>query len=71
MKTVLITGVTGQDGSLMVDFLLKNTDAIILGATRRLSVPNHKNIAHLKNNPRFKLIELDVTDQVNTATVFQ
>ena len=50
MKTVLITGVTGQDGSLMVDFLLKNTDAIILGATRRLSVPNHKNIAHLKNN---------------------
>ena len=71
MKTVLITGVTGQDGSLMVDFLLKNTDAIILGATRRLSVPNHKNIAHLKNNPRFKLIELDVTDQVNTEKVIQ
>jgi GDP-D-mannose dehydratase len=35
MKTALITGVTGQDGSLMVDFLLKNTDVIILGAIRR------------------------------------
>ena len=70
-KTVVITGVTGQDGSHMVDFLLKNTDAIILGATRRLSVPNHRNIAHLKNNPRFKLIELDVTDQLNTEKVIQ
>jgi GDPmannose 4,6-dehydratase len=71
MKKIIVTGVTGQDGSLMVDFLLKNTDAIILGAIRRLSVPNHKNITHLKNNPRFKLIELDVTDQVNTERVIK
>lgn len=71
MKKIIVTGVTGQDGSLMVDFLLKNTDMIILGGTRRLSVPNHKNIAHLKTNPRFKLIELDITDQVNTEKVIQ
>ena len=30
MKTVIITGVTGQDGSHMVDFLLKNTDYKII-----------------------------------------
>lgn len=71
MKKVIVTGVTGQDGSLMVDFLLKNTDLNILGAARRLSVPNHKNIAHLKNEPRFKLIELDVSDQVNVEKVIQ
>ena len=44
MKKVIITGVTGQDGSYMADFLLENTDYEVYGAIRRLSVPNHKNI---------------------------
>ena len=43
-KKVLITGVSGQDGSNMVRFLLKNTDYEIYGAIRRLSVTNHENI---------------------------
>ena len=47
-KTVVITGVTGQDGSHMVDFLLKNTDYLIFGGVRRLSVYNHENIKHIK-----------------------
>jgi len=60
-KVVFITGVTGQDGSLMVDFLLKNTDYIIFGGVRRLSVYNHKNICHVKSD-RFHLINFDLTD---------
>ena len=60
-KKVLITGVTGMDGSNMVDYLLKNTEDIVIGGARRLSVKNHKNIEHLKDEPRFKLIDLDVT----------
>ena len=64
MKKVLITGTTGQDGSLMVDYLLDNFEDIeIYGAHRRLSVPNHKNIEHLLNNPRFKKVEINVADQ--------
>jgi len=59
---VLITGVTGQDGSLMADYLLKNTGAEVVGGVRRLSVPNHANIEHLKGNSRFRLVSLDVTD---------
>ena len=59
---VLITGVTGQDGSNMVRYLLENTNHIIYGAVRRLSVSNHENIGDI-NNPRFKLIMLDITDQ--------
>lgn len=59
---VIVTGVTGQDGSYMVDYLLKNTDYDIYGAIRRLSVDNHQNIQHVKNNPRFKLIEMDLGD---------
>jgi GDPmannose 4,6-dehydratase len=60
-KTVVITGVTGQDGSHMVDFLLKNTDLLIFGGVRRLSVYNHKNIKHI-NSDRFHLINFDLTD---------
>jgi GDPmannose 4,6-dehydratase len=64
MKKVLITGITGQDGSLMADFLLKNfSDIEVYGAHRRLSVPNHENIKQLVSNPRFKKIEINVADQ--------
>lgn len=71
MKKVIITGVTGQDGSFMADYLLKNTDHTIIAGARRLSVTNHKNIEHLKNNPRFKLIDLDVTDPQNVEDVIR
>ncbi len=60
-KTVVITGVTGQDGSHMADFLLKNTDYLIFGGVRRLSVYNHENIKHI-NSDRFYLINFDLTD---------
>lgn len=60
-KAVVITGVTGQDGSHMVDFLLKNTDLLIFGGVRRLSVYNHENIRHI-NSDRFHLINFDLTD---------
>lgn len=70
MKKVIITGVTGQDGSHMADYLLKNTNFQIFGAVRRLSVSNHKNINHILD-PRFKLIDLDISDpeSVNTAII--
>ena len=62
MKKIIVTGVTGQDGSHMVDYLLKNTHHIIYGTARRLSVKNHENILHLENEPRFKLINMDLND---------
>lgn len=62
MKKVIVTGVTGQDGSHMVDFLLKETSYKIYGSIRRLSVNNHENILHLEDEPRFQLIDLDLND---------
>ena len=62
MKKIIVTGVTGQDGSHMVDYLLKNTDHKIYGTARRLSVKNHENILHLENEERFKLLDLDLND---------
>lgn len=61
LKNVVISGVTGQDGSHMVDYLLKNTDYTIFGGVRRLSVYNHQNIKHI-NSDRFHLINFDLTD---------
>ena len=69
-KTVIITGVTGQDGSHMVDFLLKNTDYIIFGGVRRLSVYNHENIKHIKSD-RFHLINFDLTDSHAIARIVE
>ena len=60
-KSIIVTGVTGQDGSHMVDYLLANTDYEVFGCVRRLSVYNHKNISHI-NNERFHLINFDLTD---------
>ena len=69
MKKIIITGVTGQDGSHMVDYLINNTEHTIIGGVRRLSVKNHENIEHLLDNPRFFLIDLDVTDAENIDRV--
>jgi GDPmannose 4,6-dehydratase len=61
-KCIIVTGVTGQDGSFMVDYLLNNTkDYVIFGGVRRLSVYNHKNIKHI-NSDRFHLVNFDLTD---------
>ena len=62
MKKIIITGVTGQDGSHMVDYLLKKTSHKTYGAVRRLSVKNHENILHLEEEPRFELINMDLND---------
>jgi GDPmannose 4,6-dehydratase len=61
-KKVIITGVTGQDGSYMADLLLEETDYEIFGMVRRTSTKNYKNIEHLLNHSRFKLITGDLTD---------
>ena len=61
-KKVIITGVTGQDGSYMADFLLEETDYEIYGMVRRTSTKNYKNIEHLLSIPRFKIITGDLSD---------
>lgn len=69
-KSIIVTGVTGQDGSHMVDYLLLNTDYEIFGCVRRLSVYNHKNLSHVNNN-RFHLINFDLTDSHSIARIIE
>jgi GDPmannose 4,6-dehydratase len=70
-KVAFVTGVTGQDGSLMVDYLLKNTDHFVVGGARRLSIKNHENIRHLENNPRFKLVNFDLSDAHSISKIVE
>jgi len=61
MKTALITGVTGQDGSYLSEFLLRKNYKII-GVKRRTSVLSTSNIDHLYENPNFKLAYGNLND---------
>jgi GDPmannose 4,6-dehydratase len=60
MKTALLTGVTGQDGSYLSDFLLEKEYKVI-GLYRRTSSNNLHRISHLLHNPNFVLEEFDLT----------
>jgi len=62
MKTAIIYGVTGQDGSHLADLLLEK-GYIVYGVSRRTSTDNTTRISHLHDNNRFKLLEGDITDQ--------
>lgn len=62
MKNVIVTGISGQDGSYMVDYLLQNTNYNIFGTVRRSSKPDYSNFSHNSNNERLKLITLDLSD---------
>ena len=52
MKTALITGINGMDGSHLADFLLEK-DYIIYGMERRTSYPNRLNTKHLEGKVTF------------------
>jgi len=64
-KIIFVTGVTGQDGSHMVEYLLNNTNYFIVGGVRRLSTYNTVNFKNLINHPkkdRFLLTNFDLND---------
>ena len=67
MKKAIITGITGQDGAYLAEFLLKK-GYIVYGTFRRTSSVNFWRIEELgiQNHPNFHLIEYDLTDQSNT-----
>ena len=67
-KTALITGVTGQDGSFLAEFLLdKGYD--VHGTIRRSSVDFRERIAHLEGTPRFHLHYADLGDSMSLMQV--
>ncbi len=67
-KTALITGITGQDGSFLAEFLLdKGYD--VHGTIRRSSVDFRERIAHLEGHPKFHLHYADMGDSMSLLKV--
>lgn len=68
MKTALITGITGQDGSFLAELLLqKGYD--VHGTIRRSSVDFRERIAHLEGLPHFHLHYADLGDSMSLLQV--
>ena len=68
MKKALITGVTGQDGSFLSEFLL-GKGYEVHGTIRRSSVDFRERIAHLEGNPNFHLHYADLGDSLSLIQV--
>ncbi|HBB76171.1 MAG: GDP-mannose 4,6-dehydratase [Candidatus Levybacteria bacterium RIFOXYA1_FULL_41_10] len=60
MKKALITGITGQDGSYLAEFLLKKGYKVY-GLTRRTSTVNNERIEHIQD--QIELVQGDLLDQ--------
>ena len=75
MKKALITGITGQDGSYLAEFLL-NKDYEVHGIKRRTSLINTDRIDHLYQDPheqnrKFILHHGDLTDATSLIRIIQ
>lgn len=68
MKTALITGITGQDGSYLSEFLLEKGYQVH-GIVRRSSVDRKERIAHLESNPNFHIHYGDMTDSISLIKI--
>ncbi len=75
MKTALITGITGQDGAYLAEFLLSK-GYMVHGIKRRASLFNTDRVDHLYQDPheehvRFQLHHGDLTDSTNLIRIIQ
>ena len=68
MKSALITGITGQDGSYLSEFLLSKGYEVH-GIIRRSSVDYRERIAHLEGTPHFHLHYGDLSDSMGLIQV--
>lgn len=67
-RTALVTGISGQDGSYLAEFLLQKGYRVF-GLVRRLSAPNYDRIAHIL--PDITLLTGDMLDQSSLIEAIQ
>ena len=69
-KTALITGITGQDGSYLADFLLEQGYKVV-GMVRRSSTVNFDRIAHLQEIEALEIVQGDLLDQMSLIDILR
>jgi GDPmannose 4,6-dehydratase len=68
MPTALVTGVTGQDGSYLAEFLLEQGYRVI-GMVRRTSTINFDRIKHIQD--KIEIVQGDLLDQMSLISILQ
>ena len=68
MPTALVTGVTGQDGSYLAEFLLEQGYTVI-GMVRRTSTINFDRVRHIQD--RIEIVQGDLLDQMSVISLLQ
>jgi len=64
-RKIIITGVLGQDGANMSEYLLRDKNNLVYGMMRRSATPSFKNIKDFKDDKNFTLVSGDLTDEVS------
>ena len=68
MKKALITGITGQDGSYLAEFLLEKGYKVI-GMVRRSSTEPYDRIQHIRD--KVTLVQADLIDQLSMINLIE
>jgi GDPmannose 4,6-dehydratase len=68
VKKALITGITGQDGSYLAEFLLEK-GYLVIGMVRRTSTTNFDRIRHIQD--RLSLVQGDLLDQISLVDIMK
>jgi len=70
-RKMLVTGVLGQDGANMCEYLLRDPNDKVFGMIRRVSNPNFINCGNFLDHPNFQLVYGDLVDEYSIAKLVQ
>ena len=71
MKIAFITGVSGQDGSYLSEYLIRQKNYMVYGLNRRKADKTIGNLDKIIQNPNFKLIEGDLLEEYRLAEIIR
>ena len=69
-RIALVTGVSGQTGSYLAEYLL-NLGYVVVGLVRRTTNPGWPNLAKIIQHDRFKLVKGDMTDEISLRNIIE
>jgi len=71
-KKILVTGILGQDGANMCEYLLNEVEDVkVFGMIRRVANPNYQNCENFLNHENFQLVYGDLTDEISISKLVQ
>ena len=65
VRKVIVTGILGQDGANMAEYLLRDPNCRVFGMMRRSANPNYENTRNFDSHKNFKFVFGDLTDTIS------